>query len=101
MISSTDPTPSGATEPPPVTLEDLYQAIDWSGSDEALQQFYAQSGRSDERENETFRKKFRCVLLQEALYGENTVRTAARYFLHLAGVLDQAISFCKARGLTK
>jgi hypothetical protein len=98
MTSDTNPTPSPATDEP--TLEDLYNALDWSKSEEALRSFYQTSGRSDERENEVFRKRFRCVLLQEALYGEElTVRQAAQYFLCLAGVWDQVASFCKARGL--
>lgn len=98
MTSDTNPTLSPATE---ITLEDLYQAIDWSGSDKALQQFYAKSGREGERENEVFRKQFRCVLLQEALYGKGDRRTSARYFLRMAGVWDQVASFCKTKGLAR
>lgn len=44
--------------------------------------------------------KFRCVLLQEAFWGENKqVREDALQWLKRAGVLKEAVAFLKEHGL--
>lgn len=85
-----------------VTLMDLYEAVDWDRIAESegkwLRQAAEKAGEFDPSED--FRVKFRCVLLEEALYGKDAVQKDAQLWLHRAGVWPEVVAFLKQHGLT-
>jgi len=84
------------------TLQDLYNAIDWSKIPAAEGKWLrgVEKKAEDVDPSEAFKMKFRCVLLQEAFWGENKqVREDALQWLKRAGVLKEAVAFLKEHGL--
>lgn len=101
---------SPAIDPTPVpgvalTLLDLYQALDWSGIKEREADWLATSeqvAESAERftAEPDFQAKFRMVLLDEALHGEDEKRRyEAQLWLKRAGVWYQLLRYYQEHGL--
>jgi hypothetical protein len=83
-----------------MTLADLYKAIDWSGADTTLARWEAQHGSKDETSNTDFRYRWRCVLLESALYGDTEERMReARGWLAMAGVWHQVVAYLQKQNL--
>ena len=91
--------------PETLTLLDLYQALDWSGVEQAEKEWLETNEQvSDLSEKYTaeldFKAKFRMVLLDEALHSEDMSRmVAAKQWLKRAGVWSQVKNFYFVRGL--
>mgnify|MGYP003625631959 CR=1 FL=1 len=81
------------------TLEDLYQALDWSGSDESLEAWKKEHPEVEETQESGFARNWRLTLLLYALPKEITgdqaedwseeKQESARGALHHAGVWPQ------------
>lgn len=63
-----------------MTLEDLYNAIDWSAVDHAHSEMAEKSGVAGPPRAE-FIKNYRCVLLSAAIYGDTFEEKGAEWVL--------------------
>jgi hypothetical protein len=68
------------------TLGDLYRAIDWSRVNDAA--MMTQSDPAFEPDS-GFQRRWRLVLLEQALTGEEEYKNTARTLLNSAGVWEQ------------
>ncbi len=83
------------------TLADLYAALDWSQADNALARWEGIHPESKGTENTGFRYRFRCTLLESALYATDEERMRqARGLLAMAGVWPQVVAFLSQSALT-
>ena len=86
------------------TLADLYDGIDWRGSEEVLSQWHQEQGKMDKLGEgiKSSVRKFRCAMLEEALWGEDSYRMMwARYMLDRAGIWHQVAEAMISAGLAK
>ena len=75
------------------TIGDLYRALDWAAV-EALET----QGDAQFEVDADFKRRYRLVLLDEALYGSGARRDAARTLLSSAGVWDQVVALLRSSG---
>lgn len=87
-----------------LTLKDLYCTLDWSAVDVALVDFLKKPRElfcegEESLDTRTFSRRFRFILLHEALYGFGEPKTEARRLLHMAGVWSKVVDFMRNAGL--
>jgi hypothetical protein len=82
------------------SIGDLYRSIDWSQADGALARWEAQHRSPEETDNASFRYRWRCALLESALYAtDETRQREARGWLAMAGVWPQVVAYFQANCL--
>ena len=81
-----------------MTLEDLYNNIDWSGVSLNHERWVEKYGRSLVP-TEDFLYQFRCVLLDESLHGEGSMLSDARKVL--GPIWFQVLGILRREGLVK
>ena len=79
------PKPRPKTKPALLTVGDLYRAIDWSKAPAA------------DPDDLDFVRRFRLVLIDEALLGSGEHRAAARAMLNAIGVWPQIVKYLTNR----
>lgn len=84
------------------TLADLVDSLDWSASEAAFQRWQRQQPPDPERTEtpQDFRRRFRIVLVEQALYSDDAeVRADAQRMLQLAGVWTAIKQYLERHGL--
>ena len=84
----------------PATVGQLCDLIDWSKADQGQPPASLPGQDGEIQPTEDFKRRFRLVLLDEALFGQGERRAAARTLLHSAGVWGQVVSLLTLKGRT-
>lgn len=81
-----------------MTLGQLFDRIDWSAYDEAEKEMEARCGKKFNTDPD-FKKRFKCALIESALYDEGPKKDEAIRFL--LPVWPQIVQITKELGLWK